>query len=142
EQLPKPEASQKMCCRFSDNIDRLEREEIGVLTLLRDDNRADACQSGNLPIDMQHLRLEKCCAVRCNSRPRFGVGIQGSMITSNIKPQTSNILKKDLEKFDPLPLSGIGIKNHTLGSRAILRRRFRIHHLQRITSADRSRDHP
>src|SRR5947207_5160264 len=54
-------------------------------------------------------------------------------VTSNIKPQTSNILKDDLEQLDALPFPFLGIDHDMLLSGAVPRsRRFRVEHLQRV----------
>jgi hypothetical protein len=68
------------------------------------------------------------------------IGRSRLMFTSNIKPQTSNFLEEDFEELDAPPLSGIGIKNHALGSGAVFRRRLGIDHLQWIPSPDRTRN--
>ena len=43
--------------RFRDNIHRIKWKALNFFTLLGDDDRPDALQRRNLPIDMQHLRL-------------------------------------------------------------------------------------
>src|SRR5947207_6452269 len=54
-------------------------------------------------------------------------------VTSNIKPQTSNILKDDLEQLDALPFPRLGIDHDMLLRGAVSRgRRFRVEHLQRV----------
>ncbi len=66
--LPKPEAPQKMSGRFLDNLDFLERKLFRILPFLRDHDRLHALETGDLPIDVQHLRLEKGCAVKRDYR--------------------------------------------------------------------------
>src|SRR2546425_7975995 len=63
-----------------------------------------------------------------------------SMFTSNIKPQTSNFLEQNLEKFNTLPLSRVRLENNALLRRTISCGRLGIEHLQRIASAHRSRN--
>src|SRR4029077_14678250 len=62
-QLPEPETPQKMCCGFRNNFDKLEREALGFLSLLRDHDRSASSQCSNLPVDMQHLRFQKRRAI-------------------------------------------------------------------------------
>ena len=64
EQLPKPKSPQEMCRRFADDVNGLKREEIGIFPFLRDHDRPDALERGDLPVDVQHLRLEKRRAIR------------------------------------------------------------------------------
>ena len=72
EQLPKPEAPQKVRSGFVHNIDRIEWENIDVLAFLRDYNRPNALEGGDLPVDVQHLRLQECRTIRCDDGPRLG----------------------------------------------------------------------
>ena len=68
EKLPKPKAPEKMCGRFTYNIDAVKRKLRGVLQFLGEDNRPDPLQGSELPVDMQHLRFEKRRAVTSNNR--------------------------------------------------------------------------
>ena len=43
--------------RFTCREQRIERESLGILALLGNDNRNDAPKTGNLPVDVKHLRL-------------------------------------------------------------------------------------
>ena len=56
------------------------------------------------------------------------------MLKSNIKRQTSNILKVNREELDALPFAGLGIKDNALLGRAVFGGRFRIQHLQRVAA--------
>ena len=67
---PKPEAPQKMRRRFSDDEDRRKRKPLRLLALLRDDHRPKPLERGDLPVDVQHLRLEKRRAITGDDRRR------------------------------------------------------------------------
>src|SRR5215471_14510749 len=67
--LSKPEATQKMERGFLDEMDLIERKRFGVLAFLGDDDRLNLSEPGDLPVDVQHLRLEKCRAIECGNRP-------------------------------------------------------------------------
>jgi|ERR1700730_6465789 hypothetical protein len=66
--LSEPEAPQKVGRRLFDDIDLIERKPVGIFSLLGNDHRLDAPKRGDLPVDVQHLRLEKCRAVKSNDR--------------------------------------------------------------------------
>ena len=55
--LPEPKPSQKVRRRLRHDVDLVEREFFGVLAFLSNDMWPDAAQTGNLPIDVEHLRL-------------------------------------------------------------------------------------
>ncbi len=59
-----PKAPRKMHRRFPDQEDRLEGEPLRFLAFLRDHDRAKTLQSRDLPVDVEHLRLEKSRAIR------------------------------------------------------------------------------
>jgi hypothetical protein len=67
--LSKPKATQKMERGLLDEMDLIEGKRFGVLAFLGDYNRLKLLESGNLPVDVQHLRLEKCRTIKCNNRP-------------------------------------------------------------------------
>ena len=69
-QITKPKAAQEMRDRFSNQTDRIEGEARGFLTLLRDYDRTETLQRGDLPVDVQHLRLEKRRAIAGDNRRR------------------------------------------------------------------------
>src|ERR1700730_1599207 len=131
EQLPEPKPAQEMSGRFTDQGNRLKREEFVIFPVLRYNDRPDALERGNLPVDVQHLRFEKGCAIRCDNRPRFNWSAQRLNETSNVEDQTTNFLEKEFEKFNPPPLSRF-VEDHAVGARAIFRRRFRVEHLQDV----------
>ena len=56
--------------RFSDNKERSERELLGILPLLRDDDWSESLERGDLPVDVKHLRLEKGRAITGDDRLR------------------------------------------------------------------------
>jgi hypothetical protein len=49
-------------------VNALERVSPGVLALLRNHHRSAAFQTGNLPVDMQHLRFEERRAITSDNR--------------------------------------------------------------------------
>ena len=49
--------------RFWNNPDRVKWETLGVFPFLRNYHRSASVQRGDLPVDMQHLRLQKRCAI-------------------------------------------------------------------------------
>ena len=67
-QLAIPNASQKMRGWLRNDDDVVEREAFRFFTLLRDDDWADAFECGDLPVDVQHLRLQERRAVRRDDR--------------------------------------------------------------------------
>jgi len=56
--------------RHRDELDVIERKPVGVLHFLRHDEGADLAQARDLPVNMKHLRLQKCCAVTCDDQFR------------------------------------------------------------------------
>ncbi len=69
-QFSKPKAAQEMRRRFSDDKDRVERKPLCLFALLGDDHRPKPLQRGYLPVNVQHLRLEKRRAVAGDDRRR------------------------------------------------------------------------
>ena len=65
--LPEPKPPQEMCCRLGKNLDRLKWEALGLLAFLCDDHWSASFQGGDLPINMQHLRLQKRRAITGDS---------------------------------------------------------------------------
>ena len=53
---------------FGDDLDLVEWKLLRIFALLRDNERLDACEGRDLPVDMQHLRLEKSRAVKSGDR--------------------------------------------------------------------------
>jgi len=66
--LSEPETPQKMQGRFCYDVDRIERKQVRIFTLLRDDDWVKAAEAGYLPVDVQHLRLEKRRAIKGGDR--------------------------------------------------------------------------
>ena len=96
EQLTEPETPQEMGCWFRHDVNGLKWKRFGVLPLLRDNERTDTSEAGDLPVDVRHLRLEKCRAVGCD-RWLLISGIQPAMLNSEIfasKRRTSDIESK------------------------------------------------
>src|SRR5947207_3556071 len=127
--LPKPETQPKVHRRFSDDVDLIERKLLRILALLRDDNWLDPAKSGDLPVDVQHLRLEKSRAVKGGDRSWIRWVAQ--CLESNIEQEKSKI---NCEELDPFPLSGLGIEHHAVFGFAVLRRSLRVQHLKWISA--------
>src|SRR6266478_2332017 len=56
--------------RFCDDVDLIERKQVRIFTLLRDHDWVKAAEAGYLPVDVQHLRLEKGRAIKGGDRAR------------------------------------------------------------------------
>ena len=54
--------------RFCYDVDRIERKQVRIFTLLRDDDWVKAAETGYLPVDVQHFRLEKRRAIKGGDR--------------------------------------------------------------------------
>ena len=54
--------------RFSDDRDRFKGKPLRFLALLRDHDRPKSLQRSDLPVDVQHLRLEKRRAIAGDDR--------------------------------------------------------------------------
>src|SRR2546430_6683416 len=63
-----PEAPQKMCRRPRHDVDLVERKISRILPFLRDYSRVNPPQACDLPVDVQHLRLEESRAVKSDDR--------------------------------------------------------------------------
>src|SRR5215831_10616236 len=79
-----------------------ERKALGIFPLLRNHHRIASFQTGDLPVDMQHLRFEKCRAITSDNRARLGrwklqrptLNAQRSMFNSRGVPfQPDRLLK-------------------------------------------------
>jgi|SRR5437667_2021152 len=99
-QLPEPKAPQEMCGRFRNNPDRLKWETLGVFAFLRNYHRSASVQRGYLPVDMQHLRFQKCraitsdnraCVERCSQRARLDAHCLHVQIRSTVLRKSGGI---------------------------------------------------
>ena len=81
EELFLPDPPQRMGAGFGEDVHVREGKGVGVLPLLGEHDRAEAAQRGDLPIDVEHLRLEKgddvgaddrCGHGRCGERDGAG----------------------------------------------------------------------
>src|SRR5215217_1924991 len=61
-----------MGCRFWNDINSLERIAPRILALLSDHHWSAPRQTGDLPVNMQHLRFEKCRAITSDNRAYVG----------------------------------------------------------------------
>src|SRR5438270_13249339 len=93
--LAKPKASQEMGGLLGYDLDFGQRKSVWVFTLLCDDDRFDPPQGGDLPIDVQHLRLKKGRAVK--SDDRFWLRQLVQCLESN-SPQDESVRKADIEQ--------------------------------------------
>src|SRR5205807_8836285 len=91
----KPKTPEEMDGRLTDDLDPVERKFLGVFALLRDDDRLDPPQGGDLSVDMQHLRLKKGRAVK--SDDRFWLRRLVQCLESN-SPQDESVSKADIER--------------------------------------------
>jgi hypothetical protein len=57
-----------MRLRFGNDVDALEWIAIGILAFLRNHHWSASFQTGDLPVDMQHLRFEKRRAITSDNR--------------------------------------------------------------------------
>ena len=57
-----------MSRRSWNDVDLIQRELLRILALLRDDDWLNPAKSGDLPVDVQHLRLEKRRAIKGGDR--------------------------------------------------------------------------
>src|SRR5450432_1493537 len=67
----KPKAPQKMHRGFWDHDDRLKRKSFRFLALLRDDERPETLERRDLPVDVEHLRLQERRAITSDDRRRY-----------------------------------------------------------------------
>jgi hypothetical protein len=51
--------------RRRDHFDVVKGETVAVLHLLRHDEGLHIAEGRNLPVNVEHFRFEKCCAVTC-----------------------------------------------------------------------------
>src|ERR1700736_4856553 len=89
--------------RFSGDVDLIERKPVHMLAFLRDDNWLDPPKSRDLPINVQHLRLEKRRTVEGDDR--FWIRRVVQCLKSNIEQQNQKLIVKSLIPFH-LPVSG------------------------------------
>jgi hypothetical protein len=54
--------------RLGDNVDPFKWIAVGLLALLRDDDRPASLQGSYLPVDVQHLRFKKRRAITSDNR--------------------------------------------------------------------------
>ena len=55
--LAKPEAAQEVKSRPRNDVDLIDRKPGGILPFLRNHQRPEPLQAGNLPVDVEHLRF-------------------------------------------------------------------------------------
>src|ERR1051326_1651430 len=98
--------------RFFVDVAPVEWKTDGVFTFLRNDDRLNTMESGDLPVNVQHLRFKKRRAVKCDDGTRFR---RVQRLDSNIKPGRANS-KVNRQKLNPLPLSSFFRSRKTLSS--------------------------
>ena len=67
--LLEPKSSREMHRRPADYRKPVERVAPGLFPLLRDHDRRNARERSDLPVDVKHLRLQKCRAIEGDHRP-------------------------------------------------------------------------
>ena len=77
-QLSKPKPPQEMRGRFSYETNVIKGKTCSVLALLRDDKWSHAPERGDLPVDVEHLRLQKRRAIKCCDRARVSCHVERS----------------------------------------------------------------
>src|SRR3954462_15120500 len=86
-QLLEPKAAEEMRRRLAGNDDFFEWIPIRFFAFLRDDARLASPQRDDLPIDVEHLRLQECRAVTCDHRRR-GSRSRGNDLRQNRKAKS------------------------------------------------------
>ena len=66
--LAKPEAAEKMQRRLWDDVNPIEWKAARIFAFLSDDNRKDALERADLPVDVPHLRFQKRRAIGGDNR--------------------------------------------------------------------------
>src|SRR5215469_17821984 len=64
-----PTVHKQVCAPLWNNFDVGKRKSFWVLDLLCDNERVDGPQGFELPVNVQHLRLQKAGAVACYNSP-------------------------------------------------------------------------
>jgi hypothetical protein len=86
--------------RLRSDVNCLKRIPICILTFLRNDHRSASFQTGDLPVDMQHLRFEKRRAITSDNRGGLGCGIQRSRLDVQRSASKSITPEKRLRAWD------------------------------------------
>src|SRR5713226_4519702 len=89
--------------RFSNDLDLIERKLVRILALLPDDESLNSPKPGNLPVDVQHLRLEERRAIKGDDGSWIRRVVQ--CLKSNIELQNQKLIVKSLMPFH-FPVSG------------------------------------
>ena len=135
--------------RFWDDLDPIERKARRVFAFLGDDDRKNALERDDLPVDVQHLRFQKRRAIAGDDRGRCHVERSRDISDCcllTIRDSSASVgmtkhLKEDLEELDALPFSRFRVDDDALRGRAVLGGRHRVEHLERIPATDCSRDY-
>ena len=137
--LLEPEPAQEMSWRFADNLNGRKWESRRLLTFLRDHDWTEPLQRRDLPVDVQHLRLEECRAVtRCDWSFRRHVGtmfwFRQKTTLKNLMPAPFSRVTWILNRASPRI---VGRGYHAFLGGAVTSRRAGIEHLERIAAANR-----
>src|SRR5258708_5371005 len=89
--------------RSCDDVDLIEWKPLRVLAFLGDNGWLNATKAGDLPVNVQHLRLEKGRAIKGDDRLWVRRVVQ--CLKSNIEPPNQKLIVKSLIPFH-LPVSG------------------------------------
>ena len=134
---PIPEPPQEMQRRPRNQTDRRERKSLRLLAFPSDHHRPEAFQRSELPVDVQHLRLQERRAITGDDWRR----LVRHGLTINHQRVTATALKRPLEELHALRLARIiRVESDVLLRVAVAGGRARIQHLQRIPVAHRGRD--
>ncbi|PYL75328.1 MAG: hypothetical protein DMF26_08500 [Verrucomicrobia bacterium] len=66
--MPEPKAPQEVRSPLRQDANRFKWITLRILAFLRDHHRRASFQTGDLPVDMQHLRFEKRRAITSDNR--------------------------------------------------------------------------
>src|SRR5215212_9777303 len=67
-----PKTAKEMRWRLRSDVNWLKRIWVCIFSFLRNDDWSASFQTGDLPVDMQHLRFEKCRAITSDDRACVG----------------------------------------------------------------------
>ena len=81
-----PAVAKRIRTRCRDQLNVVERKPIRVLHLLRHHESLHIAEGGDLPVDVEHLRFKKSCAVTCDDQ--FRHNNRGT--PSRLRPKVGN----------------------------------------------------
>src|ERR1043166_1004832 len=144
--LLEPESPGEMCGWLSDDRDFLKWVAVRFLAFLRDDKRLDALQRSDLPVDVEHLRLEERRAITGDDGTSDVSLLRHcrylSMAVRRGRDSIHRLSSKlKYEKLNPRYFRRIVLIVHDRILRCtVLGGRLRIEHLEKITAANSARN--